>query len=449
MTDITQVSEICNGKTYIIKHFLIMLFGISAWIGINGIFIQTPVLINTSPEGWALPAYLILVIQAANFGPFLYTILQYFQCKINEPWWILCLLVSGTAAMGFLSFFYSEKTIIADNEYSLVLFILTFFNALVGCFSSVLFMPHLRNFNEKFLTSYFIGEGLSGVLPSIVALIQGIGNTSNCAILKNNTCIESSDSFDLNFSPNEYFLFIFIILFLSLTSFAILEYSPIFQNIKQCHNSISTVFSRQPTNATHDNYPNNVQKVKHYSLGGNSFFCDDSKYLSKHTRNYLFTLLAIFCFLSNGFFPSIQSYSCLPYGSIAYKLSITFAQFANPLVCLLAFWLKITNIKVINYLSIICLIIGSYVTYLALMSPSPPLQTTNLGIFLIIVSWTLLTGFISYLKLIIVSIFRNTEFPNILFYAGIIMQIGSASGAILSFIIINFTNYFEICDSCV
>lgn len=77
--------------------------------------------------------------------------------------------------MGFLSFFYSEKTVIADNEYSLLLFVLTFFNALVGCFSSILFMPYLRNFNIKFLTSYFIGEGLSGVLPSIIALIQGIG----------------------------------------------------------------------------------------------------------------------------------------------------------------------------------------------------------------------------------------------------------------------------------
>lgn len=57
MIHITQDKEICNEKTYIIVHFLIILFGISSCIGINGIFIQTSVLINTSPEGWSLPIY--------------------------------------------------------------------------------------------------------------------------------------------------------------------------------------------------------------------------------------------------------------------------------------------------------------------------------------------------------------------------------------------------------
>lgn len=441
MTDIPQVSNRCHKETYIV-HFLIILFGISAWIGINGIFIQIPVLITTSPEGWTLPAYLVLAIQAANFGPLLYAILQYFQCKLNEPWLILCLLVSGTSAMGLLSFFYSEKIIIAGDEYCLVLYVLTFFNALVGCFSSVLFMPYFRNFNERCLTSYFIGEGLSGVLPSVIALIQGIGDTLECAIFKNNSNIESPHSFDLYFPPNVYFLFISVILFLSLTAFAILEYFLDVQNTKQFHNTSSIVLNEKQANVSHDHYLNGTQKVDHYLI-------NNDRLLTKQTQNYLFTLLGIFCFLSNGFFPSIQSYSCLPYGSIAYKLSITFAQFANPFVCLLAFWLKVSNVKVINFLSVICLIVGSFVTYLALMSPSPPLQATKLGIFLVIISWVILIGLTSYLKLIIVSVFRTTVLPNILFKAGVIMQIGSASGAIFSFITINFTNYFEMHDDCV
>ncbi|XP_043792258.1 solute carrier family 52, riboflavin transporter, member 3-A-like [Apis laboriosa] len=440
MIHITQDKKICNEKTYIVVHFLIILFGISSWIGINGIFIQIPVLINTSPEGWLLPVYLVSVTQTANFGPLLYIILQYFKCKINEPWWIMCLLVLGTLAMGFLSFFHSEKTVIADDEYSLLLFVLTFFNALVGCFSSILFIPYLRNFNIKFLTSYFIGEGLSSVLPSIIALIQGIGYISECIIFKNNTNIESLESFVLKFSPSEYFLFIFIILFLSLVAFAILEYSSVFQNIKQIHNSINIVLGEKQAYDSHDHCTNNIQEMKHYLV-------NNSKYLTKQTRNYLFILLAIFCFLSHGFFPSIQSYSCLPYGSIAYKLSIICAQVANPLMCLLAFWFKISSIKIINYLSVICLFIGSYVIYLA-MSSSPPLQATKLGIFLVIISWALLIGFVSYLKLIVISVFRNTVLPNILFNVGAIMQIASTSGAIFSFIIINFTNYFKVHDNC-
>ncbi|XP_017876230.1 solute carrier family 52, riboflavin transporter, member 3-A-like [Ceratina calcarata] len=416
MTNVAQDSKECRGKSSIAAHFLVILFGVSTWIGINGIFIQTPVLINTSPEAWRLPAYLVLVIQSANLGPLVYAVLQYFHYKINEPWWILCLLVSGTTAMGLLTYFHSETVVIAGDEYSLILFILTFFNALVGCFSSVLFMPYLRNFSEQFLISYFIGEGLSGVLPSVIALIQGIGDTSECEISKNVT----SDSPDLTFSSSDYFLFIFIILFLSLTAFASLEYFSFVKKIKR----------------ESDLHADDVVKVG-----------DDG--LTKQTRNYLFTLLAVCCFLSNGFFPSIQSYSCLPYGNMAYKLSITFAQFANPTACLFAYWLKVTNVTIINYLSGICLIIGSYVTYLAVMSPSPPLQASEFGIYLVIISWTVLVGFISYLKLIIVSMFRSEKFENVLFNAGVIMQIGSATGAIFSFITINFTNYFEMRNNCV
>lgn len=450
MADSTENSRKYNGKASVAVHFLIILFGISAWIGINGIFIQTPMLINTSPQGWALPAYLVLVIQAANFGPLIYTILQYFQWKINEPWWILCLLVSGTSAMGLLSFFYSEKTVVAGDEYSIVLFILTYFNALVGCFSSVLFMPYLRSFDKKYLTSYFIGEGLSGVLPSIVALIQGIEDRLECRISRNDTNPESSsDSFSLKFSPNEYFLFIFVILFLSLVAFAVLEYSSLIKSTKRISRSVGIAFNGGQVDVPQKHYTNAVQTVKHYSLKEKSFLHEDSKQLTKQMRNYLFTLLAICCFFGNGFLPSIQSYSCLPYGNIAYKLSITFAQFANPLVCLLAFWLKVSNIKIINYMSVICLGICSFDTYLALMSPSPPLQKTELGIVLVVLSWTLLIGLISYLKLTIVSVLRNTELPKMLFNAGVIMQIGSAFGAIFSFVTINMTNYFELHNNCI
>nr|XP_003707438.1 PREDICTED: solute carrier family 52, riboflavin transporter, member 3-A-like [Megachile rotundata] len=444
MTNIFQDSKRCEKETKLSKvavHILITLFGISAWIGTNGIFIQTSVLINTLPESWALPAYLVLVIQAANFGPLFYTILQHFKCKINEFWWISCLLISGTIAMGLLSFFYSVTTVIAGNEHSVILFILTFFSALVGCFSSVLFMPYLRNYQENYLISYFIGEGLSGVLPSIVALIQGVGNNSNCTKSQNDT----TDFSDLKFSLKNYFLFIFVILFLSLSAFVILECSSFVKKRKNLQKSFGTVSNMKKVNISHVHYASDMQTNP--PLEEDSFL-HNNKYLTKQMQQYLFVLLGTCCFFSNGFFPSVQSYSCLPYGNIAYQLSITFAQFANPLVCLLAFWLKISSIKIINYMSLICLFMGTYVMYLAIMSPNPPLQTTKLGIVLVVLVWTILIGLISYLKLIIVSIFRGTVLPRILFKVGVIMQTGSASGAIFSFLLINFTSLFVMHNSC-
>ena len=53
---------------------LASLFGIGAWIGINGIYVQLPLLVNTAPEGWTLPAYMVMLVQVANLGPILYTL---------------------------------------------------------------------------------------------------------------------------------------------------------------------------------------------------------------------------------------------------------------------------------------------------------------------------------------------------------------------------------------
>ncbi|XP_031825266.1 solute carrier family 52, riboflavin transporter, member 3-A [Nomia melanderi] len=441
MTNVLQGSERRKRKSSIIVHLLITIFGISTWIGINGIYVQLPVLISTSPEGWTLPSYLVLVVQSANVGPLLYLILQHFQWKINESWWILCLLFLGSCAMGFLTFFHSEKTVINGVEYSLNLFILTFFNALVGCFSSVLFMPYLRNFKKNYLVSFFIGEGLSGVLPSIVALIQGVADSSECTTYNKNTT--DSSKMNLKFSSSEYFLFIFIVLFLSLTAFIILEYSSLVQSTTNVDKSDDTLSNETPTCIS--NELDNRRSINHAKETNKvSDLCNNNANgLIPQMQYYLFILLTICCFFSNGFFPSIQSYSCLPYGNIAYKLSVTFAQFANPLVCLLAYWFVVSDVKHITYLSIVCLAIGSYVTYLALMSPDPPLQETTLGVFLIVIAWTSLVAFISYLKLTIVSVLKNTMLPAMLLRAGAFMQIGSASGAIFSFLIINFTNYFK------
>lgn len=43
--------------------------------------------------------------------------------------------------------------------------------------------------------------------------------------------------------------------------------------------------------------------------------------------------------LTNGVLPSVQSYSCLPYGNTAYHLSATLSSMANPLACIVAMFL--------------------------------------------------------------------------------------------------------------
>ncbi|KAL0109767.1 hypothetical protein PUN28_013437 [Cardiocondyla obscurior] len=439
----------------IIVHLLVILFGVSTWIGVNGIFIELPLLVNVTPEGWNLPAYIVIVAQSANVGPVIYAFLYKSKCQPNETLCILCLLCSQILATGLLIFFYDKTIIIGTKKYSLILLISVFFNALVGCFSSVLFMPYLRNFDHVYIVSYFVGEGLSGVLPSIVALIQGVGERETCDILTNTTKIISLNAPDLKFSGKYYFLFLALVLVLSLVAFIVLRYSSFVQmNRSLRHNLLTQIkvdYSKRnepdiTVNAFRNNNVDHALAKESDNASGVSFIKTNS--VSSFRKTYLYTLIGICCFFSNGFLPSIQSYSCLPYGHLAYQLAIVCTQFINPLSCFLILWIMVSDIRIINFLSLTCLIAGCYVTYAALLSPTPPLQKSVVGVGLIIFSWTILMGVVSYLKLVILSLLKHISSSKALFNVGLVMQIGSAAGAIISFVLINFTDCFEMYNFC-
>ncbi|XP_029664819.1 solute carrier family 52, riboflavin transporter, member 3-A-like [Formica exsecta] len=437
-----------------IIHLLVILFGVSTWIGVNGIFIELPLLVNIAPEGWNLPAYIVIVAQSANVGPAIYTFLCKKKCELNESLCILCLLCLQILAMGLLIFFYNKTTVIDGEKHSLILLVSVFFNALVGCFSSVLFMPYLRDFDDIYIVSYFIGEGLSGVLPSIVALIQGVGECLEC----NTTEIISLNASHVKFPGQYYFLCLTFVLVLSLVAFIILRYSRFVQSRKNFHdpNFFTQTKVQLVDYKRHNEFDSstNVWYIdqilpRKESEKTKCFTLKKANNLYVLKKIYLYVLIGICCFFSNGFLPSIQSYSCLPYGHLAYQLSITCAQFVNPLACFLTFWIKVSNIKNINCLSLVCLIAGCYVICIALLSPAPPLRRTTIGVGLIVLFWIILSGVISYLKLIIVSLLKHISSSNkALFNIGIVMQAGSASGAIISFVLINFTDIFKMYDSC-
>lgn len=59
-----------------LMHVFVMLFGIGAWVAINGVWVELPILVDALPENWGLPSYLVILIQVANLGPLVVTIMQ-------------------------------------------------------------------------------------------------------------------------------------------------------------------------------------------------------------------------------------------------------------------------------------------------------------------------------------------------------------------------------------
>ncbi len=166
-------------KVYV--DVLAVLFGISSWISINGLWVELPLLVERLPESWALASYLSIIVQLANLGPISYGLLKWrFGDRMPTAWIIIMLLLVGTASSGFMVAFWDKTTVMMGAEHSTALFVLVFFLSLVDCTSSVLFLPFMGFFREIYLNSYLVGEGLSGFIPSIAALVQGVGGNPYC-----------------------------------------------------------------------------------------------------------------------------------------------------------------------------------------------------------------------------------------------------------------------------
>lgn len=369
----------------IIVDILAIFFGIGTWIGINGTFIQLPLLVQVAPEGWSLPSYLSVMVQIGNLGPLVYTLLQKFS-KQNDAYIIYGLLITGTLSAILTAFFYNRTAILFGSNHSVALFALTFFTALTACTSSVLFMPYMGRFKEIYLVTYFVGEGLSGLLPSVVALIQGIGGSAECRLL--NVTETGQEIYEKIVPPplfgtGAFFLFVFAMMVLSFVGFLLLDRLNLSKKqyaAVQVGYGNNYVYERETKTVPVTSETECKGHVHNNSLEATDKVSNDlAPEISTGTYTFLLLLIGTISFFANGIFNSIQSYSCLPYGGQAYHLSATLSVIANPLACFLAIFLPHTSLRSILTLTGLAGLLTVYVFITAAMSPFPPLHNTTAG----------------------------------------------------------------------
>lgn len=325
----------------LLTHLLACLLGMGSWVSINGLWVELPLVVPQVPEGWYLPSYLSVLIQVANVGPLLVTLMHRFRPgSLNEAAVIYAIISLGAAASLLLGFFWKETVLVAGAPRSVALLVLTFFLAVVDCTSSVTFLPFMTRLRPQVLTTYFVGEGLSGLLPALVALVQGVGVVH---------CINSTQSLNrtsngsapdelqaqyqpANFSSEVFFFFLSAMMLVSLVAFLLLHRHP-------------SVARDRPTNRCTDR----VQEDRR-GRGAEQRPMMDPFGPPTHKRRssfgsgsyswtqvvYIFVVLAWVNALTNTVLPSVQSYSCLPYGHRAYHLSAALSAVSNPLACLVA-----------------------------------------------------------------------------------------------------------------
>eukprot|EP00096_Caligus_rogercresseyi_P003208 TRINITY_DN1588_c0_g1_i1.p1 TRINITY_DN1588_c0_g1~~TRINITY_DN1588_c0_g1_i1.p1 ORF type:complete len:431 (-),score=64.49 TRINITY_DN1588_c0_g1_i1:162-1454(-) len=406
----------------ILVDVLFILFGISSWISINGLWVELPLMVSVLPESWNLPSYLVFLIQIANVGPIAYSLLRW-KVGISNSLCIYGVLFLGVIASGSLIFTWSRTLDIGGASHSLGLFIPILLLSLVDCTSSVLYFPYVGTFKAFYLNSYLMGEGLSGFLPSILSLAQGLGKTT-CENKWNNASNQMESvpiAVPPNFSVDIFFVFLTGMMVLSLGAFLALDLLPRFtsEKLDETTETLSIVASSTETLPPANN-PESTQ-VEPYS---------------KREIWFLLGAQGFVNFFSNGILPSIQTYSCLPYGNDIFHFVVTAGPIIGPTVAFIGHFMSFKRSGVVvGFISFGTVIMGFLIASAA-KSPTTIFDPSIAGP-IIVCLWILNGISFSYAKNEIVGICREMNNPNYLYWYGVLTQVGSALGALVSFLLVS------------
>uniref|UniRef100_A0A8C6SLS6 Riboflavin transporter n=1 Tax=Neogobius melanostomus TaxID=47308 RepID=A0A8C6SLS6_9GOBI len=446
----------------LLTHVLACLFGMGSWVAINGMWVELPLVVPDIPEGWYLPSYLTVLIQMANIGPLFITLMHRFRPgTLDERPVIYFIVVLGVIATFLLTFFWNHTVTVGGSLHSVPLLVLSFLLSVVDCTSSVTFLPFMMHLPPQYLTTYFAGEGLSGLVPAVVALIQGVGvvHCENVTLSSNTTAINSTTAGSgelkaiyqpAKFSAQIFFLFLSAMMVVCLVAFILLN----------CHPAVAR---ERKTNLYYDS---DLQEKREQGVSLHAQSPEQKPMISLHetarweprssfgsgTYSHfevvlIFIVLAWVNALTNAVLPSVQSYSCLPYGNQAYHLAATMAAVANPLACFIAMFVPQRSLIFMGVLTLFGTGFGAYIMAMATMSPCPLLVHSTTGTAVIVLAWILFVLSLSYVKVIIGVILRD-EGHSALVWCGAVVQLGSMVGAISMFPVVSLYRLFQSGDAC-
>ncbi|XP_046549747.1 LOW QUALITY PROTEIN: solute carrier family 52, riboflavin transporter, member 3-B-like [Haliotis rubra] len=450
-------------ESKLLVHFLVCCFGIASWVDINGVWVELPLLVTTLPEGWTLPSYIIIISQVANIGPITFAVLVYCykDAKLENPVSAL-IIVIGMASCMLLAFFWKETTVVAGEPHSTALLALNLVLALVDCTSSLAFLAFMASLKPHYLPTFFIGEGLSGLIPGLTALGQGAGSIS-CAngshvssnftngTWYNETVASSYPVFGTpRFSVQVFFFILFGLMVLSLMSFILLNYLPYCKSerVAKYVLEINTVNEESRKNAyTACNPIYESDKFKGETSQQSVTTKTPNKVISPRRPSVSSLPKQSSLILITSFLLSVQSYTSIPYGLDTYHLVAIITNIANPVACFFSLALPVTGTIAISILSFSGTGFGIYLIVVAAMSPHPPLYDVEAGGAIVITSWAMASFLLTYAKVSIAGRLRQGGRQPLIWY-GAFTQTGALIGAIAAFLVVNIFKLLQDAPYC-
>jgi riboflavin transporter 2 len=322
-----------------------------------------------------------VTVQLANIGPILYFVGRTL-CKGKgvevQTWAIYIMYLLGIASCSLLAGLWNRTSDVLGEQHSTALISLLFFLALLDCTSTVTFIPFMAQFPKHYLSALYIGEGLSGFLPSIIALVQTVGIDTNSASSNQQSPYQncSLNVTSTRFSVNAYFGTVTCLILASAVGFLLLNVLPIIKKLKTTTSSDSQTQGLLQEKSAH--HPHTV-------TGKQPTFWSRKLML-------LLTLEVWLNGMSNGVIPAVSSYAYTPYGPTASVIIVNVGMLAGPLTafaCLKFNWKDaIGRPAVITTVVVVAIhtALSGYIVWLAspMCSSNHPLQGETTGTILMV-----------------------------------------------------------------
>jgi riboflavin transporter 2 len=290
------------------------------------------------------------------------------------------LLIIGMIAGTCLALFWDKTMIVFGQTRSYVFFICVFFLAILDCTCTIAFLTYIGGFRGDYVTALYIGEGISSLLPSLFALLQGTGDSSHECFNSNNSTFSSvawsnATTSELTknkprFSISTYFWLLLSTLIVSFLAFLVLEFYPGFRKEH---------ISKHPSSATY-RYSIDSKAEKQESplikkrKRSTTYKAKQSKKTQNLDKFVLFTAIMFISFVLYGILPALSSYSAMPYGSKIMHLSSSFALISQPISSMFATFFRIKSTSNMIKLLIFTTFLSSYIVMASFMSPCPPFK---------------------------------------------------------------------------
>lgn len=166
--------------TTVSMYILVIIFGLSSWITLNGVFSMVPIFMQSLPEQKNIVTYMAIVLQFSNFFPIAHLLLSMLiPDRLKHTWdtvSVYAILLTGIICSLLLGFFWNHTIVTSGGtEVSFWFFVFIFLNGAVDCTTTVVYYPLISNYLHKYTSALNVGEGMTGMITGILASIQQPG----------------------------------------------------------------------------------------------------------------------------------------------------------------------------------------------------------------------------------------------------------------------------------